>query len=125
MRLSNSPMQASAVAAAAILITACGQEQAVEERPPPSVIVQPVVQKEITDTVEYIGQTLAVNQVSIRARVSGYVEQRSFREGEDVELGEELEPLGLLLGRTGGPAAGRRPGGCATPGDWERWLTGR
>lgn len=90
MRLSNSPMQASAVAAAAILITACGQEQAVEERPPPSVIVQPVVQKEITDTVEYIGQTLAVNQVSIRARVSGYVEQRSFREGEDVELGEEL-----------------------------------
>ena len=78
------------IAAALVLLAACGQEQAAEERPPPSVIVAPVVQKEITNTIEYIGQTIAVNQVSIRARVSGYIEQRLFTEGEDIDAGEKL-----------------------------------
>ena len=78
------------ISAVLVLLAACGQEQAVEERPPPSVIVAPVVQKEITNTVEYIGQTIAVNQVSIRARVSGYIEQRLFTEGEDVDVGDDL-----------------------------------
>ena len=80
----------SLVAAATILVVSCGQEQVTVERPPPSVIVAPVVQKEITNTVEYIGQTIAVNRVSIRARVSGYIDQRLFREGEDMEKGEPL-----------------------------------
>ena len=78
------------ICSAAVLVAACGQEQVTEERPPPSVIVQPVVQKEITNTVEFIGQSTAVNQVSIRARVSGYVDQRLFTEGDDMEVGDEL-----------------------------------
>ena len=80
----------SALCAVVIALVSCAPEEAAEERPPPSVIVAPVVKKEITNTVEYIGQTIAVNQVSIRARVSGYIDQRSFREGEDIEQGEQL-----------------------------------
>ena len=72
------------------LLTACGQEQAVQERPPPSVIVAPVTQKEISNTIEHIGQTLAVNQVSIRARVSGYIKKRQFTEGDDIDAGDDL-----------------------------------
>lgn len=80
----------SAVCVTLVALVSCAQEEAGQERPPPSVIVAPVVKKEITNTVEYIGQTIAVNQVSIRARVSGYVDQRLFVEGEDIERGEQL-----------------------------------
>ena len=73
-----------------VLLNSCGSEQVAVERPPPSVIVAPVTQKEIVNTVDFIGQTIAVNQVSIRARVSGYIEDRQFIEGEDVEKGEQL-----------------------------------
>lgn len=73
-----------------LLLNSCGSEQATAERPPPSVIVAPVKEKEIVNTVDFIGQTIAVNQVSIRARVSGYIEDRQFIEGEDVEKGEQL-----------------------------------
>jgi membrane fusion protein (multidrug efflux system) len=71
-------------------LSACGPEQVAQERPPPSVIVAPVVEKEIVNTIEFIGQTVAVNQVSLRARVSGYIEERLFTEGDDVERGAQL-----------------------------------
>lgn len=73
-----------------ILLMSCGSDQVAEDRPPPSVIVAPVTQKEVVNTVDFIGQTVAVNQVSIRARVSGYIEERQFTEGEDVERGDQL-----------------------------------
>jgi len=73
-----------------VLLNACGSEQTAVERPPPSVIVAPVIQKEIVNTLDFIGQTIAVNQVSIRARVSGYIEDRLFIEGADVEKGDAL-----------------------------------
>lgn len=90
MKHRTKPIASSLVYATIIALVSCGQEQAAQERPPPSVIVAPVVKKEITDTVEYIGQTIAVNQVSVRARVSGYIDQRLFREGEDIDKGEPL-----------------------------------
>ena len=73
-----------------VLLYACGSEQTAVERPSPSVIVAAVIQKEIVKTLDFIGQTIAVNQVSIRARVSGYIEDRLFIEGSDVEKGDPL-----------------------------------
>ena len=90
MNRTTKQLAGSLILTSIVLTISCGQEQVAVERPPPSVIVTPVVQKEITNTVEYIGQTTAVNRVSIRARVSGYIDQRLFREGEDIENGEPL-----------------------------------
>jgi membrane fusion protein (multidrug efflux system) len=76
--------------ALSVTLSACEPARVAEERPPPSVIVAPVTEKEVVNTVEFIGQTVALNQVSIRARVSGYIEKRHFIEGGDVERGDQL-----------------------------------
>jgi len=82
--------RAAVVFAILIFLTACEQQQVAPESPPPAVIVAPVVYKAITNTIDYIGQTVAVNQVSIQAQVSGYVDKRTFKDGDDVEEGDEL-----------------------------------
>lgn len=78
------------ICATIVGLASCGREPPALDRPPPSVIITPAVKKEITNAVEYIGQTVAVNQVSIRARVSGYVDERLFKEGDDIEEGDQL-----------------------------------
>lgn len=58
--------------------------------PVPTVkIAQPLIQ-EITDWDEYTGRIEAVNQVEIRARVSGYLENVHFTAGGKVKKGDLL-----------------------------------
>ena len=75
----------------ALFLVACdsGPKQAVEA-PPPGVLVAKVARRQISETSEYVGQTVAVNDVSLRAQVSGYLLERRFDEGQDVEQGAEL-----------------------------------
>ena len=54
----------------------------------PLVRVQKVIQKEITDTREYIGRVEAIDSVDLVARVSGYLESIDFEEGHDVKAGD-------------------------------------
>ena len=65
-------------------------KQAAVEAPPPGVQVAKVAQREISKTTEYVGRTVAVNDVSLRAQVEGYLLERRFTEGEDIEQGSEL-----------------------------------
>jgi membrane fusion protein (multidrug efflux system) len=51
----------------------------------PLVRVQKVVQKEITDTREYVGRVEAIDSVDLVARVSGYLESIDFEEGHFVK----------------------------------------
>ena len=82
---------AAIVAVSALFLVACdsGPKQAVEA-PPPGVLVAKVARRQISETSEYVGQTVAVNDVSLRAQVSGYLLERRFDEGQDVEQGAEL-----------------------------------
>lgn len=57
------------------------QEQAA---PPPAVIVAPVERVDINPRIEYVGQTVAVDTVDLRARVEATIVQRAFVEGDDV-----------------------------------------
>src|SRR4030095_9472468 len=55
--------------------------------PPPTVTVAKPVQRTIVDQDEYVGRFVAVDMVEIRGRVSGYLEQVHFRDGQMVKQG--------------------------------------
>jgi len=96
-------LRALAAAAAVALAAACGagtegagggagasSPAAGDGAPPPSVTVAPAQRTSIPDERERVGQVRAVEDVDIRARVEGYLEERRFEEGADVEKGELL-----------------------------------
>ena len=63
--------------------------------PPPEVTVTKPVTKEITDYFEFPGQTAAVGEVEVRARVTGYLVKVNFEDGQNVKKGEllyEIDP---------------------------------
>lgn len=58
--------------------------------PPPKVVVASPLVREIVEWDEYTGRFQPVDQIDIRARVSGYLESVHFREGQIVEKGDLL-----------------------------------
>jgi len=58
--------------------------------PPPPVTVARPLQKMITEWDEYTGRFVAVEQVEIRARVSGFIDAVYFNEGQLVKQGDIL-----------------------------------
>lgn len=52
-------------------------------------VSQPV-QRQVVDYVDFTGRTDAVESVSIRARVTGYLEQMPFQEGREIAKGDTL-----------------------------------
>lgn len=73
-------------------LSACIQTEQAQapEAPPPGVLVAKAGYQAIAETVKYVGQTVAVNDVSLRAQVEGYLIERKFQEGEQIEQGTEL-----------------------------------
>ena len=68
------------------LLAACDETPKAEapQGPPPSVTVAKVERKNITPTFNLVGRVVAVDSVSLRARVEGFLEERDFVEGHDV-----------------------------------------
>jgi membrane fusion protein, multidrug efflux system len=58
--------------------------------PPPAVTVLTVQPTAITPGVQFNGRVVAVDTVDLRARVTGFLEQRLFEEGADVDAGNLL-----------------------------------
>jgi membrane fusion protein (multidrug efflux system) len=58
--------------------------------PPPAVSVVPVLSRQVTATGNFVGRVTAIDKVDIVARVPGFVEQRTFTEGQDVKTGDLL-----------------------------------
>ncbi len=89
-----------------LLLGACDQgSEQTAEAPPPGVLVAKVQNRAISETVEYVGRTVAVNDVSLRAQVEGYLLERRFEEGGDVEQGAELFVIDPALYEAGVAAA--------------------
>jgi len=57
---------------------------------PPAVTVSAPLQKEITEWDEFTGQFAAVDYVEVRARVSGYLTEIHFQDGQMVKQGDLL-----------------------------------
>jgi membrane fusion protein (multidrug efflux system) len=58
--------------------------------PPPAVTVTPVVSRQVQETGEFVGRVTAIDRVDIVARVSGFIEERTFTEGQQVKKDDLL-----------------------------------
>jgi membrane fusion protein, multidrug efflux system len=93
-----------AAAVAAALNVACEKPAAVAP-PPPEVYVATVVQKDVPVYLDLVGQTQGFQDVDIRARVEGFLDNVNFREGSFVRRGDLLyqidpKPLEAALAQT-------------------------
>lgn len=75
-----------------VLLTAVSQDVSAQQdaAPPPSVLVSPVTERDITPQFEHVGRVEAVDSVDLRARVQGFLEERRFREGSNVKKGQTV-----------------------------------
>jgi RND family efflux transporter MFP subunit len=73
-------------------IGGCGADEKSQHAapPPPDVIVSGVVTRDVADTGEYTGRTDALDTVDIRARVTGYLTEIHFADGQEVNKGDLL-----------------------------------
>ena len=87
--LSSSPGKKAALGA--LVFLACRSIAAAQGvAPPPAVSVTPVVSRQVTETGDFVGRIVAVDKVDIVARVSGFIEERNFTEGQEVKTGDLL-----------------------------------
>ena len=74
-----------------VSVAGCGQGQQQTAAPPaPTVTVARPVQHTVTDQDEYVGRFVAVDSVEVRSRVSGYLSQIHFTDGQMVKKGDLL-----------------------------------
>jgi multidrug efflux pump subunit AcrA (membrane-fusion protein) len=73
-----------------LLVSACEQKQAPSSPPPPKVTVSQPIRQDITDHLDFTGNTQAVNSVQLVARVEGYLEKIFFQDGDFVKKGQVL-----------------------------------
>jgi len=90
--MTHSLRSAVVFAAAAFALAACGQPTAQQSGPPPAptVTVANPSTKTITDQDEYVGRFVAIDEVNVRARVSGYLDSIHFTDGQVVKQGDLL-----------------------------------
>jgi RND family efflux transporter MFP subunit len=78
---------------------------ATEATKPQEVIVALPETRQVTDYEVFTGRTEALNSITVRARVTGYLEKANFKQGADVKEGEVLfeidpRPFRAELART-------------------------
>jgi multidrug efflux system membrane fusion protein len=79
-----------AAATGLVALAGCNQDQQQGAAPLPTVTVAKPVQRTVVDQDEYVGRFVAVNSVEIRARLSGYLSQIHFQDGQMVKKGDAL-----------------------------------
>ena len=80
-------------AALAVSVAACdGQDEknAAAQAPPPAVKIVKAVSQPVGSAWSFTGKVQAVDRIDLRARVEGFLEQRAFVEGAEVEKGAIL-----------------------------------
>jgi RND family efflux transporter MFP subunit len=90
----NAPRSAGLLVLAALAalfpLSGCGQSQQAAAPPPPTVTVAKPVQHAVVDQDEYVGRFVAVDSVEVRSRVSGYLSEIRFTDGQMVHKGDLL-----------------------------------
>src|ERR1700748_527120 len=77
---------------AALILSGCKQEKAPPSSAaaPPQVVVAAVEQRDVPIVREWIGQLDGSENVDVRARVHGYIQEIAFQEGTVVKPGDLL-----------------------------------
>ena len=74
-----------------VVVGGCAQQPPPPPSFPPLVVtVSQPIERQVVDHDEYTGRTTAVEEVEVRARVSGYLVKVNFTEGAEVPKGELL-----------------------------------
>lgn len=92
-RRSPRPLQIAlrmASCAVVLLVTGCGKPEAPPPPPPPEVSVIKVEARDTPVTAEYVALTQSPQQVSIVARVNGFLDKQLYTEGTVVKPGQVL-----------------------------------
>jgi RND family efflux transporter MFP subunit len=76
--------------ATSLALISCNKQAPPPESQPPPVTIAKPVRKEIIEWDYYTGRTAAVENVNITPRVSGYIDNVSFRAGDRVNKGDLL-----------------------------------
>jgi len=115
------------LAAAATALAGCGQgqRQQAAAAPPPAVTVAHPVQRTVVDQDEYVGRFVAVDSVEIRSRLSGYLSEIHFTDGQMVKKGDLLftidrRPFEIVLEQMKANLAQARANLAFTEGDLQR-----
>jgi RND family efflux transporter MFP subunit len=72
------------------ILAGCRKPNQLVTPPPPIVTVAHPIEKNVADSIEFVGTTEPTQVVVLRARVNGYLEKILFKDGSDVESGQEL-----------------------------------
>jgi membrane fusion protein (multidrug efflux system) len=73
-----------------VTMSACAKEAPPAAPPPPDVLVTDAIQRDVPVSMELVGQAKGFQDVEIRARVEGFLEQVAFSEGSLVRKGQLL-----------------------------------
>lgn len=84
---------AGLLAAVALMMPLAVNAQAPPGGAAPSVVVETVKQRDAVDETNYIGRVQAIDKVTIRARVDGFLQNRGFDEGGEVKRDQPLFTL--------------------------------
>jgi RND family efflux transporter MFP subunit len=92
----------AALGAFALVLSGCGQDNRYVAPPPPKVTVVVPLQQPVTRYLEATGNTAAVNTTNLVARVSGFLQEINYKDGDQVKEGATLfviepEPYKLKL----------------------------
>ena len=93
MTLAQTARRAGAIPPAILLLVLAGCSQSQQQAggpPPPAVTVAKPVQRTVIDQDEYVGRFAAVDSVEIRSRLSGYLSDIHFKDGQMVKQGDLL-----------------------------------
>ena len=77
-------------AVGALAVAVSGAAVVAQNVPPPAVSVAKVESRLVTETGDFIGRVTAIDKVDIVARVPGFIEERNFVEGQQVNKGDLL-----------------------------------
>jgi RND family efflux transporter MFP subunit len=74
----------------AVVLAGCGRANEYVPPPPPKVFVDHPIYRSVADELTFTGNTRAIDAVSVRARVNGYLKSIEFVDGAHVEKGQLL-----------------------------------
>jgi RND family efflux transporter MFP subunit len=83
-------IRAMPILAVAATLAACGQNNQYAAPPPPKVTVAAPVEQQVTRYFDATGNTASINSIDLVARVQGFVQAISYKDGDYVKKGTSL-----------------------------------
>lgn len=112
-------------ACASLTLCACGQNNTYVAPPPPKVIVTKPISQQVTRYFETTGNAAAVNSANLVARVSGFLTEITYQDGQAVKKGAHLftiepEPYRLKLQQAQAAVASAEATAVQTQAEFDR-----